>query len=249
MIPFRLKRLLHETLLNIGWRVERVRVQREAGRTYWDAAYLQRLGFSALTIIDVGVGNGTPSLYDAFPTAELVLIEPLAEFVGPIERILATRRGVHFPVAVGDRDGDCEMRVESPWIERSSLFPRDPLEMDGVRIAKRQVSLRTLDSLLAGRSFPPPFGLKIDAEGAEMAVIQGAKETLRRCEFVIAEVSVFPRFHGGYDFAAFVAQMREEGFAVCDILDIGRAATSEVTFFDLVFMRMLSPNDPPVPAA
>ena len=79
--------------------------------------------------------------------------------------------------------------------------------------------------------------LKIDAEGSELEVIRGAAETLRHTEFIIAEVSVLPRFQGSYRFAEMIAELDAKGFEVCDILDIGRADSSPVTFLDLVFQQ------------
>lgn len=85
--------------------------------------------------------------------------------------------------------------------------------------------------------FQPPFGLKIDTEGFEVQVIEGASKFLQETQFVISEVPVADRFEGGYSFAEFIALMNKHGFSVCDILDIGRADSSEVTFMDLVFKK------------
>jgi hypothetical protein len=79
--------------------------------------------------------------------------------------------------------------------------------------------------------------LKIDAEGSQLEVIRGATETLSQASFIIAEVSVLPRFPGSYRFAEFLAEIDARGFELCDILDIGRADSSHVTFLDLVLQR------------
>ena len=56
--------------------------------------------------------------------------------------------------------------------------------------------------------------------------------------FVIAEVGVLhQRFKGSYSFARFIAAMDQAGFEVCDLLGIGRAASSHVVDGDLVFQR------------
>jgi hypothetical protein len=106
----------------------------------------------------------------------------------------------------------------------------------------------TLDRLVGARRFPAPYGLKIDVEGAELEVIRGAAETLGATDFVIAEVSVLDRFEGGHTFAEFVAAMDAAGFAARDILGVGRADTSEVTFVDLVFRRRGSEGPAVTPA-
>jgi hypothetical protein len=179
--------LIHRWLLARGWRVQRNTPAPGgwlSGRAYWDPPYLRRLGFRPATLIDVGAARGTPDLYDAFPHAHLVLLEPVAEFGEDIARILESREGI-----------------------------------------------------LADATFPRPYGLKIDAEGSELEVIRGATNSLRDAEFVIAEVSVLPRFEGGHGFARFIGELDERGFEVCDFLDIGRADSSVVTFVDLLFKR------------
>lgn len=233
-----LKHRAKRALAGWGWHVERSTATGwQPGRTYWDAAYLRRWGIRPGTLIDVGVGNGTPHLYEAFPDAYLVLVEPLAEFGGAVRETLSRRPGLHFPVAAGAADGELEVRVEPNFPERSSVYARHALEQTGDAAAMRRVPVTTLDRLTNGRALPTPFGLKIDAEGAELDVIRGAAETLRHTDFVIAEVSVLDRFEGGYTFAEFVAAMAAAGFVTRDVLGLGRSDSSAVTFLDLVFMR------------
>ena len=49
--------------------------------------YVKSRGFQPQTVFDVGVGNGTPWLYGAFPDAHFVLIEPQVEFEPSLKRI------------------------------------------------------------------------------------------------------------------------------------------------------------------
>jgi FkbM family methyltransferase len=185
----------------------------------------------------VGVGEGTPDLYEAFPEPFLVLVEPLSEFVASIEAILKSRKGVHLAMGAGEREELRTIHVEPRLTNRSSLYARNAIELTHDPITAREVQITTLDAVLRIHHWQPPFGLKIDAEGAEMDIIRGATEFLLNTQFVIAEVSVLDRFPGSYSFAEFIHQMRLLGFDVCDILDIGRADNSEVSFLDLVFRR------------
>jgi FkbM family methyltransferase len=230
--------LAKRTLHRMGWSVERATSGGwQPNRTYWNAEYMRRWAVRPRTVIDVGVGNGTPNLYEAFPDARLVLVEPLAEFAAPIAATLARRPGVHFPVAVGAAAAERDVRVEPRFAERSSFYARHELAVTGDPTTVRRVTVTTLDALLAAHRFEGPFVLKIDAEGAELEVVRGATEVLRHTELVIAEVSVLDRFAGGYTFAEFVAAMDDAGFAARDVLGIGRADSSDVTFVDLAFKR------------
>ncbi len=232
--------LIHRKLISLGWFVQRV--YPSAGgwlsdRAYWQPEYVKRLGFQPATLIDVGVARGTPELYAAFPNAYLLLIEPLQEFTADIASLLAARPGAHFPVALGCEPGEREIRIEPRRTPRSSFYTRHPLEQSGDAPILRRVPVETLDRVIASVSCPRPFGLKIDAEGAELDILRGAASTLADTQFIISEVSVLNRFDGSYRFASFIAELDSLGFEVCDILGIGRADSSHVTFFDLVFER------------
>jgi FkbM family methyltransferase len=232
---------VHRKLLEHGWRVQRAAPAPqgwEQDRVYWEPAYIRRLGFRPRTIIDVGVGNGTPQLYAAFPDAQLILVEPLSEYYEGIARLLERRRGVHIPAAAGSSEGELELQVQPRWTERSSHYSLHPLERTGDTLTPRRVRVTTLDRIIADHAFPEPFGLKIDTEGAELEVIRGAAATLERTLFVIAEVSVLhDRFKGSYSFAQFIAAMDQAGFEVCDLLGIARVDPSRIIYVDLVFQR------------
>ncbi len=211
---------------------------RRAGRSGWSAAQLRRHGFAPRTLVDVGVGSGTPILYDAFPDAELLLIEPLAEFEADLRRILASRRGRYLLTALGPRPGERTLHVEPGNRLKSSFLERSALTASGDRREARAVPVTTLDLLRVEQALAPPFGLKLDTEGFELEVVRGATRFLEETLFVIAEVSVAPRFEGGYAFADFVAALAERGFRACDVLEVARGSRSpETPYLDLLFRR------------
>jgi FkbM family methyltransferase len=201
----------------------------------WTVENLRKPGFAPRTLLDVGAGAGTAGLYEAFPEAHLVLIEPQEEHRQALERLLEGRPGEVLATAAGAMEGTARLNVDpgapfvSSILERADGSPR-PLE-------PRDVPLTTLDRLLEERRWTPPFGLKIDTEGFEDQVIDGASRLLEQTQFVIAEVSVLERFHESYSFAGFVALMAQRGFELCDILDGSRLATRELLYVDAVFRR------------
>jgi FkbM family methyltransferase len=78
--------------------------------------------------------------------------------------------------------------------------------------APREVDTVTLDSYVAEHGIAPAF-LKIDVEGAELAVLQGARETLRRVRSAMVEVTENHR--------AVIDLLREAGLDLLD--EHGRA--------------------------
>lgn len=228
---YRIKLRINDFLRRFGY---------ELRRFYPPAPYveaLDRFGFAVNTLIDVGVGTGTQLLYDTYPAAYLVLVEPLRELEEQARRLLAARRGELHLKAAGARRETRTLHVQPDFFERSSLYDRANAEVREDPASAREIDVVPLDQLLREHHWAPPYGLKIDTEGHEEAVIRGAGELLEQTAFVVAEVSIGRRFAGGYRFGEFVRLMDEHGFEVCDIVDIGKAEDGETTFADLLFRR------------
>jgi len=235
-----IKQLILKTLRPLGYEIRRVTPPGWLpGRAYWDASYLKRLGPNLSTIFDIGVGaKGTPELYEAFSEAFFVLIDPLEEFEPTMKAILETYNGYYVKTALGSRKETLTMNINPDFTERSSLYTYADLDVNPQYMTQRKIPVTTLDILATEHNFQGPFGIKIDTEGHEYHIIEGAQQVLKNTEFVIAEVSVADnRYEQGYFFEDFIALMRQNGFRVCDILDIGRASSSHVAFLDLVFTK------------
>jgi FkbM family methyltransferase len=204
--------------------------QERTQTTRWSPAFLKGSGFRPRTIVDVGAAYGTPQLYEAFPASFHILIEPLREYEPHLQDILEKYEGEYLLTAVGARDEKAIINVE-PNMIMSSIHERTDLTSTGDQVEKREIPITTLDTLMKKHNFQPPFGLKIDTEGYEYQVIEGASNFLRKTEFVVAEVSVAKRFIESYSFPEFTEIMHRNGFFLWDILHIGK------NFVDAVFRR------------
>jgi FkbM family methyltransferase len=202
----------------------------------WRPKNLRTFGFSPATIIDVGVAHGTPSFYAAFPDAYRVLIEPLVEWEANLVRWTDEVRGEYHLTAVGARAGTITINLCPECLQMSSVyeFGRDWRPPGGTE--EREVPLTTLDQLLEERSWRPPYGLKLDTEGTEYEVAEGATKLLEQTQFVIAELMIARHYESPHSFADFVGLMDARGFAFTDALD-GKKRGSEVVYLDVLFSR------------
>jgi FkbM family methyltransferase len=208
-------------------------VARESG---WAPQNLRKQGFGPRTVIDVGACRGTPALYEAFPDAYHVLIEPQQELEPVLEELAARLGGEYVLAAVGSENGTAQLRInaEEPW--RSSILEESWRE--DVALESREIPLRTLDSLREELGWAGPFGLKIDTEGFDHEVVAGASTLLEETQFVIAEVAVMKIFEGSIGFAEFIALMDGRGFAAYDIVDARKPrADGPVLVLDVLFAR------------
>jgi FkbM family methyltransferase len=198
----------------------------------WDPGRVRGRGLAPATVIDVGVAAGTPELYEAFPHAYHVLIEPLREFEQSLKRIVAEYAGEYHLTAVGASEGSASLRVDASPAMSSFLEPAVATRPDGGR---REVPITTLDALQRKQGWTGPYGLKVDVEGYEHRVIEGAAGLLEQTEFVIAESSVSERFEGGIRSDELIALMQGHGFAVADVLGAGTGRLGAQA--DLLFLH------------
>ncbi|MEW5801271.1 MAG: FkbM family methyltransferase [bacterium] len=180
-------------------------------------SHVSNLGFSPQTVIDVGVANGTFELYKAFPNAFHFLIEPLAEFESALRSILKRYRGAYIIAAAGSRSGQVELNVHQDHLEGSSLLKEEMgAEADGI---PRTIQAIRIDDLLRDRRLKGPFLIKVDVQGAELDVLEGALEALGETEMVILEVSMFQFMKDAPQFYDVVSYMKNRGFVGYDIFE------------------------------
>jgi FkbM family methyltransferase len=178
-------------------------------------AHVRRLGFEPATVIDVGVAYGTPELYDAFPRARLVMVEPLVEYEHALGELARSRPGAEYVLAAAGREpGTARINVHRAPALSSTLGHWKGQPGDGTA---REVPVVRLDDLREERGLAPPYVVKVDVEGAELAVLDGAARVLEETELVLLEVQLFEFLPGAPQLHDVVRYMADRGFAVYDM--------------------------------
>ncbi len=202
--------------------------------------YMRGYMFAPDVVFDVGVGAGTRWLYKTYPDARFVLVDPQERSA---ERSKSAARGFDFhAVALGASDGEAVLKIPRTDDGRgnamASLFERtDRLSTQFEAISEETVPVRTLDGLAA--DYPGRVGLKIDTEGAEIEILKGATETLKRTDFVVLEVSVTRRFDNIPKPSQAVALLADAGLEMRDILATAETAgpRAKPRHMDVLFTR------------
>lgn len=191
------------------------------------------------TLIDIGVGtHGTTFLYDRFSSQKLVLIDPLEESHEYIKNNLQHREKLSFKTALGRENKSLIMNIEKDnGMGRSTFLKVTDLNNSGSASEKRNINMKTLDSLLKDVSNLGKLGIKIDTEGYELEVILGAKETLKKSKFVIAEVRHnHESYEGCYKLHDFIEAMRKNDYQLSMIF------TAKPLIADLCFQPISDLN-------
>jgi len=180
------------------------------------------------TVIDVGVQSCTPELLHAFPGRPHLLVEPVAEFHDDIARNYKNTPHEIIGAALSRENGRAAMRLRSAApggpITHAHL---DEQADDGP--SHRTVEVRTLDAVCAERDLAKPYLLKIDVDGAEERVLDGAGNTLPDCSVVIMEVTF-------RDIPWRLNRVTRAGFTLFDIVDLayydGRWVQADLVFIN-----------------
>jgi FkbM family methyltransferase len=196
---------------------------------------MYRLGFRPRTVIDVGVADETEDLYREFPEAEILLIEPLAEFEPSLRKICVKYRAHYVLAAAGAKPGKAILNIHEEQ-HSSSLFKEvEGASVDGL---PREVRVVTVDQVCQEKELKGPYLLKVDVQGAELEVLAGSRETLRSTEAIYLEVSLLGMFVGAPQLCDVVKAMKELGFVVYDIAGLlYRPLDLALAQVDLVFVK------------
>lgn len=227
-----LKSLVKRAVARMGYRL-----MRGGLRVGMDEALRQAVGAGVkpATVIDVGVAYGTPELLRWFPAARHLLVEPLEEYRPVLEAAARTHRAEYILAAAGERPGTLTLNVH-PDLSGSSLYRES--DGGGADGTPREVPVVTLDDACRERGLTGPFVLKVDAQGAELAVLAGAEGILRETQYLMVEANLFQFFVGGPQLHDLLAHLKARGFVVYDIYGGNcRPLDDALAQVDLAFVR------------
>ena len=167
------------------------------------------------TIYDVGANVGTWSLLAkaVFPHSVIHAFEPLPECHAGFLAKLTGVDGVQLhQTALGREDSTATMYLGDVTDTSSFLRPGPRVQDHGAPTSS--MPLRALDSFVRESSLPPPDLLKLDVQGYELQVLEGATDALRAASAVICEVSFVELYEGQCLFVDIVGLLASRGFGV-----------------------------------
>lgn len=193
------------------------------------------------TVIDVGANRGQFLLVAArrFPDAALVAFEPLPGPRALLVRALPRRRPVRLlDVAVSDRRGEAAFHV-SRADDSSSLLPISAAQTSifpGTgEVAQVTVRTARLDEVLVPADLRAPVLLKIDVQGGELAVLEGAVGILPRVTTVLVECSFTQLYEDQPTADEVIRFLHGRGFRLHSVGQVTTDAGGRPVQADLVF--------------
>lgn len=193
-------------------------------------------GFSPKTIIDVGAFQGDWSRLAKriWPNSRLFMIEPNLTTLAEVDNAARDLDASLFGELLGANDGKAvQFNVMGAG---STIFP----ECSAVPRRTEMRQLRRLDSVL--KDVQAPAFLKIDAQGYELEILEGAEGLLPAVDAILLEISIIEINRGAPLLHDVVSVMKRLGFVTYDILEIHRRPLDcALNQIDLTFVREQSP--------
>lgn len=198
---------------------------------------LKHKGFNPSYIVDVGAHLGKFSLHckELWPETDVLLIEanPYAE---------ETLKQTNLPYKIGlltDKVGEeYTYYMTNKWILSSgnSIYRENTSEFDDTHVIKTTLVSDTIDNLLRDRKIDL---LKIDTQGSELKILNGAKESIKKTEYIFLECSIYEYNIGGCRVDDIFVFMYENGFRLVDIADISYINNDiDLNQMDLIFKKL-----------
>jgi FkbM family methyltransferase len=219
--------------------------------------HLQKLGLDLHHFFDVGASNGCWSgrISKSFPDATFDLFEPLVDHA-PTYRKRMKRALARHPrfrlhkVALG-----AECKKTKLYIT-DNLFGSTALELGATAPVDWkwiEVDMLTIDYLVKEFQLPVPQVIKIDTQGCELSILQGAKEMLPQVNVLLLECWLIRAYGRSNPLLIEIADwLQSFGFHLWDVGGSWRDTDGTLGSLDCFFLnrrcrvsRLFEPPPPP----
>ena len=170
------------------------------------------------TILDVGAwkGDSARSFHELFPRAVIYSFEPLHDCYNQLQKLESSITNLKtFNFALGDKTEKMKIN-RSGFTPSSSLLKMNQLHKDAFPFTAEEtveeIEVRTLDSFLNEINFVDNVLLKIDVQGFEENVLNGALQTLKKVKIIIVELTFVKLYEGQPMFGRIYDFLTEKGF-------------------------------------
>ncbi|MFK3890340.1 FkbM family methyltransferase [Sphingomonas sp. NPDC079357] len=196
-------------------------------------------------VVDVGgnLGQFAEHVRESGYADRIHSFEPVGKVFAALERRAA--RDQHWQVtraALGAAPGEVQINLyDNHTLNSLHALDHDAaqrLAVDPRVIGTETVPIATLDDMLADDPAQSVF-LKIDTQGHERAVLEGASATLARTTALLLELPVVPLYEGSWSFNEALAHIDALGFAPAQFRAVNTMADDPASAieFDCLFRR------------
>lgn len=237
-----MKKILKQLFKKIGYEVHKVKpsthqiLQLDYLSNFFSIG--KQIGFAPKHIVDIGANKGywSRKALSFFPDAAYTLIEPQYWLQPDFQDVLDTSSSIrYFPVGVGKVKGSFAFTIHEH--DDSCSFRYSSEEAKSKNFKQIELPVETLNGLIAKHDLPVPDIVKIDAEGLDLDVLQGADTLFGKTEVFLVEAAVNNPYFDN-TFLKVIQYMDEKGYRLFDITDINKPFQLKILWLaELAFVR------------
>jgi FkbM family methyltransferase len=197
-------------------------------------------------VFDIGANEGQfgQSIRKGGYKGQIVSFEPLSDAWIELKKNANNDSNwlIHERVAIGNSNGEIKINISNNSVS-SSVLPmlkqHSSAASDSVYIAEETVPIVTFDSIASQYlNNESNIFLKIDTQGFEWEVLEGAKDTLHLVKGVIVELSLVPLYDGQRLWKDIINKLENEGFTLWALQEVFTDPnTGQSLQFDGIFIK------------
>lgn len=197
----------------------------------------KEVGFEPTHILDIGANHGTwtREVLKYYPDSKYTLVEPQEWLKESFSDLLKNDKIQFLPIGAGKENGYFNFTLVDR--DDSCSFGYTEVQAKDSGFKQVNVEVKTINQIVQESSFPKPDLIKIDAEGLDLEVIQGASDLFGITEVFLIEAAVNCK---SFDNSVMkvIVYMESIGYKLFDITDLNRPFEKKVLWLmELVFVK------------
>jgi FkbM family methyltransferase len=199
---------------------------------------LKSIDFYPKHIVDIGANHGTwtRQALTEFPDSKYTLLEPQYWMRSSVADLLASNSNISFHgVGAGKQSGVFKFTIADRDDSCSFMYTTEEAKEHG--FTQIEVPIVTLNQLIEEQNLCIPDIIKIDAEGLDIDVLEGATNFFGRTEVFMVEAGVANKAFSN-SLLQVATYMDSKGYRLFEITDLNRPFLPAVLWLvELVFVK------------
>lgn len=197
---------------------------------------VKKANYEPRFILDIGANRGswTRKWIAAFPATRAILVEP-QEWLKPYFQDLLNEKITYLAAGAGKSNGEFMFTINSDR-DDSSSFRFSEKEAHERGFKQVTIPVYSIDTIIDQHKHVPDI-IKIDAEGIDLEVLDGASKAFGKTELFFVEVAVNSHTMPN-DIKTVINVMDEKGYRVFEFTDLNRPFPANALWLaELAFVK------------
>jgi FkbM family methyltransferase len=201
--------------------------------------HLKKQGFEPKFILDVGacVGDWTTMVKSIYPQSEILMFEPNEDNEAKLWATNCPYKLVLLGNEFKKVDYFAIKKTASQYNTGNSIFIENTKHYTDEKYEIRKINMTTLDYELKNFHLKNPEFMKIDVQGAELLVLEGAIKTIESLEFILLEVQLLEFNKAAPMFAEVNAKMDAYHYQVYDVYGLHYLPDQTLFQLDILYCK------------